>query len=199
MASDVIDDEEFLQAFLVSAVRMGIAGEVGDWAFWEDSSFQSLTSSFYENGTQVAQDGCLSGVVSFYVSFSTSLIAQNRRLYSLRSVHVRIDRQDSDFPSEPSIVNGSMLDEASLSWHIEVNTWDLFDSEYMFEISCRFTSLSNISDYLDSTLMVSVHRVKNIPDEIRNSLYIASGSLATVLALVCTYVVWNGRRYPDAG
>jgi hypothetical protein len=199
MASDVIDDEEFLQAFLVSAVRMGIAGEVGDWAFWEDSSFQSLTSSFYENGTQVAQDGCLSGVVSFFVNFSTNVFAQNRSLYSLRSVHIRISRQDSSYSSEPSTINGSMLGEDSLSWHIEVNTWDLFDAEYMFEIGCRFTSLSNSSDHIDSTLMVSVHRVKNIPDEIRNSLYIASGSLIAILALVCAYIVWNGRRNPIVG
>lgn len=199
MASDVIDDEEFLQAFLISAVRMGISGKVGDWKFWEESSFQSLTSGFYENGTQVVQDGCLSGVVTFYVSFSTSFFVQNRSFYSLRSVHVRIYRQNVNYSSEPTTINGNMLGEDSLSWHMEVNTWDLFDGEYMFEIGCRFTSISNISDHIDSNLMVSVHSVKNIPDEVRNTLYIGVGSLATLLVLVCGYIVWNGRRNLNIG
>ncbi|MHA2117647.1 MAG: hypothetical protein ACW98J_01895 [Candidatus Thorarchaeota archaeon] len=199
MASDVIDDEEFLQAFLVSAVRMGLSGEVGEWAIWEDSSFESLTSIFCENGTQVGQNECLSGAVTFNVSFNTSIIVQNWNFYSLSSVHVRINRQDSDVPSESLIVFGSTLSEDSLDWYIKVNTWDLFDAEYMFEINCRFTSLSNSSDYLDSVLMVSVHSVKNIPDEIRNTLYIASGSLAAILMLVCGYIVWSGRRNLDVG
>jgi hypothetical protein len=199
MASDVIDDEEFMQAFLVSAVRMGISGEVGEWEFWEESTFQSLTSGFYENGTQVAQDGLLSGVVTFYASFSTSIFAQNRSLYSLRYVHVRIYRQNVSYSSEPITINGSMLGQDPLSWHMEVNTWDLFDVEYVFEIGCRFTSISNISDHIDSNLMVSVHRVKNIPNEVRNTLYISLGSLATIQVLVCGYIVWNGRRNLNVG
>jgi hypothetical protein len=92
-----------------------------------------------------------------------------------------------------------MVDEDSLSWYIKVNTWDLFDAEYLFEIGCRFTSISNSSDHIDSNLMVSFHEVKNTPDEIRNALYIASGSLVTILVLVCAYIVWSGRRNPIVG
>jgi hypothetical protein len=197
MASDVISSEEFMQSFLVGAVRMGLGGEVGEWSFWGDSSFQSLTSCFYENGTLVSDFGCLSGVITFFLAFNTSIIVQNQTLFSLSSVHARISRRNSSYPSEPVIANGSKLGESSLYWSIEVNTWHLFDAEYEFEISCRFISVSNASDYMDSTLLAAAHSVKNISDEIRTNLYIASGSLAAILIFVCVYVVLNGRRNPN--
>jgi hypothetical protein len=194
LASDVINEEEFLQAFLVSAVRMGLVGDVGEWSFREDSSFQYMISTFYENGSLVPQNASISGVVTFHVNFSTSIIARNLGFYALRSVHVRIYHQNPDYSFEPLIVNGSMLGEIARAWCIEINTWDLFDSEYVFELGCRFTSVSNNSDSLDSTLMVSVLNVKNIPNEIWSNLYLATGSLATILALMCVYIVFNGRR-----
>jgi len=199
MASDVIDVEEFLQAFLVSAVRMGLTGEVGEWTFWEDSYFQSLSRMFYENGTQVQQDGCLSGVVTVQVSFNTSIIARNQRAYSLRSVYVRIYPQDSIPSSEQSTIDGNVSGEDSLNWSIVVDTWDLSETEYVFELVCRFSSVSNISDYLESTLMVAVHKVDNIPDEVMNSLYVALGSLATILVFMCVCIVLNGRRNATVG
>ncbi|MHA2040307.1 MAG: hypothetical protein ACW975_00465 [Candidatus Thorarchaeota archaeon] len=194
MASDVIDDEEFLQSFLIGAVRMGLGEEVGEGSFWKDSSFQSLTSLCDENGIQIAQTDPLSGIVSFYVDFNTSIIVQNKRMYSLTSVHALISRLNSNYPIEPIAINGSIFNESSLYWHVEVNTWDLVDAEYEFKIGCRFTSVSNSSDCLDSTLLVTLHEVKNIPDEIKNSLYIALGSFAAILALVYVYIMHKGRR-----
>ncbi|MFW9966362.1 MAG: hypothetical protein ACFFEA_04345 [Candidatus Thorarchaeota archaeon] len=199
MASDVIDVEEFLQAFLVSAVRMGLSGEVGEWAFWEDSSFQHSSKMYYENGTQVPPDGCISGVVTFYVGFNTSIIVQNQKPYSLTSVYACIYRQDSVFSSKPSTVHGNVSGEDSLNWQIVVDTCNLSETEYAFEIVCRFTSVSNISDYLESTLMVAIHKVDNFPDEIMDSLYVSLGSIATILVFVCVCIVLNGRRNVTVG
>ncbi|MFW9801307.1 MAG: hypothetical protein ACFFFC_01550 [Candidatus Thorarchaeota archaeon] len=199
MASDVVAREEFLQAFLVSAVRMAIMGDVGVWSFNNDYPFQFLTSAFYENGTQVEQGARLSGKVKFFVNFSTSIIVQDQRYYSLEWVGILIDPQDSSGLSSPLASNGSMIDENPRIWRIDVDTWDLYDGEYVFKVCCRFISNSNASDYLDSTLMVSVHEVKNIPDEIRTSLYAVSGSLVAIVAFVSLVIVWSDSRKQTGG
>lgn len=199
MASDVVDRDEFLQAFLVSAVRMAIEGDVGEWSFYDDYSFLSVTSTFYENGTQVEQDGLLSGEVTFLVNFSTSIIARNHSYYSLEWVRAVIAPQNPSGMLNSLDVNGTIFDENPRTWQIDVNTWDLYDGEYVFQICCRFTSISNASDYVDSTIMVSVHEVKNIPDAIRISLYTATGSLVAIVMLVTIFIIWSDNRKPNGG
>jgi hypothetical protein len=199
MASDVVDRQEFLQAFLVCAVRMAMVGDVGGWSFTADYSFQSITSTFYENGTQAEQGGILSGEVTFFVNFSTSIIAQNQRYYSLEWVRVCIAPQNSSGLSNSLDVNGTIIDENPRTWQIDVNTWDLHDGEYVFRVCCRFTSISNSSDYLDSTLQVSAHEVKNIPDSIRISLYTATGSLVAIVILVTIFMIWSDHRKSTGG
>lgn len=195
MAGGVIDKDEFLQAFLVCAVKMGLNGEVEDWAFWEDSSFESVVSMFYENGTQIPEDESLSGVVTFQVKFSIDAIAWNQTPYTLRSVHFRVSRLNAIFSSQPTI-DTIMSREDSLCWLIDVNTSDLFDTEYEFQISCRFTSTSNSSDHVDSTLLGEILRVQNIPVHIWNSLYLGSGLLVLVVVLTCVCLVWRSENRP---
>ncbi|MFW9888836.1 MAG: hypothetical protein ACFFER_11660, partial [Candidatus Thorarchaeota archaeon] len=82
---------------------------------------------------------------------------------------------------------------------IDVSTWNLYDGEYVFSICCRFTSISNASDYLDSTVMVSPHEVKNIPDAFRISLYAASGFLMAIVILIAIFVIWSDNRKSTGG
>jgi hypothetical protein len=205
MASDVIDDQEFLQAFLISAVRLGLFGEVGDWIFWEDSSFQSSTKMLYENGTQVLQEGCLSGVITFLITFDTDVIARNQKLYFLSDVQARIYHPDSNSSSESANVVSWMVGADSLNWGIRIDTRNLTNARYVFEIGCRFTLSSNESDYIDSILMVTIHEVNNIDDdvvdniddEILNGFYLTLGSLVTVLTFISVYIVLSTRPTPN--
>ncbi|MFX0056160.1 MAG: hypothetical protein ACFFAD_14625 [Candidatus Hermodarchaeota archaeon] len=207
MASDVIDIQEFLQAFLISAVRMGLYGEVGDWTFWEDSSFESSTKMLYENGTQIPQEGCISGVITFLVTFDTNIIARNQKPYLLSDVHVRIYHLDSNSSSESTTVAGRILRRNPLNWSIEINTCNLTDARYVFEIGCRFIFSSDELDYVDSILMVAIHEVDNIDDDVVDStddeilkgFYLTLGSLGTVLAFICVYIVLSSRVTPNPG
>ncbi|MFX1440563.1 MAG: hypothetical protein ACFFFD_09975, partial [Promethearchaeota archaeon] len=199
MASDVVDKDEVLQAFLVSAVRMAIEGDVGEWSFYDDYPFLSSTSTFYENGTQVEQGGLLSGEVTFCVNFSTSIIAQNHRYYSLEWVWACIVPENSNGLLNSLNVNGTIIQKNPRTWQIDVNTWDLYDGEYVFRICCRFTSISNASDYLDSTVNVCAHEVKNIPDAIRISLYTATGSLMAIAILIAISIIWSDNRESTGG
>jgi hypothetical protein len=194
MGSDVIGREEYLQAFLVSAVRMGLTGEVGDWSFWQDSFFDSHTELLYENGTKVGQDGYLSGVVMCNVSLNTTVIAQDGGLYELTSVDVHIYPTDSSVYAQMLTVAGKAMDEDNLHWQVVVDTPYLLDGKYTFEVRCRFTSRSNDTLHVDSILMISVHEVKNIPDKLRDALLVASTSLCAIMVLACVAVIWTGRR-----
>jgi len=194
MASDVVDREKFLQSFLVCAIRIGLTGEVGEWTFWQDSSFESDVELLFESGTHVPQNGSLSGRIRFDVNFNTTVIARDGEPYRLASVDVHINPVDI-FPHSPALtIAGNVVDEHNLQWQIVVDTLNLSDTEYEFEVCCRFTSPYNCTLHVDSTLVVLVHRVMNVPDELRNALLVGTTSLCVILVMASGTVVWIGRR-----
>ncbi|MFX1417165.1 MAG: hypothetical protein ACFFC0_10160 [Promethearchaeota archaeon] len=194
MASDVIDREKFLQAFLVCAIRIGLTGEVGEWSFWQDSSFEASVELFFENGPIVPQNGCLSDSIRFDVNFNTAVIARNGEPYRLASVEVRMNPLDFFHRSQAFTVTGSAVDDYNLQWQIVVDTLNLSDTEYEFQVCCRFTSPYNSTLHVDSTLVVLVHKVMNVPAELRTALLVGTTSLCIIMVLASGTVVWLGRR-----
>ncbi|MHA2602454.1 MAG: hypothetical protein AM324_010025 [Candidatus Thorarchaeota archaeon SMTZ1-83] len=194
MASDVVARESAMQAFLVCAVRIGSAGEVGEWSFWEERSFESNVELRFENGTHVTDNGFLSGTMVFDVVFNTSVIVANSRPYCLSSVDVHVDSMDAVPGIRLCSIEGESVDESNLHWQVVVNTRQLPEAECVFKVCCRFTSPYNGSLHIDSTLLSSVFRVKNVPDELRQGLLVGATSLCAILILASVTVVWVGRR-----
>ncbi len=192
MGSDVISSVEFMQAFLVSAVRYALTGSYANWSFWEDSTYEAYVDLFYKNGTKLAQNDLLYDKVYFHVVSNASTIAQNHQPYKLTSVYVRVEReQDPSFL--PITYQGNPLDQCSQCWRVDVDTRYLLDGEYSFEVWCSFTSLSNMSDSIDSIVVMSRYIVKNISDELRFAISAAFISLLSLSVLASAFVVWRGR------
>lgn len=192
MASDVISSVEFMQAFLVSAVRYALTGSVGNWSFWEDSTYEANTGLFYENGTKVAQKDFIFDKVYFHVVFNSCTIAQNHKPYRLTSVYVRVESmRDPSF--QPITIKGVPLGECNLDWKVDVNTHNLLDGEYVFEVWCSFSLMSNISDSIDSIVVISKYSIKNISDDLRFAFSASSISLLACSVLAAALVVWRGR------
>jgi hypothetical protein len=196
MASDVMDEDEFLQAFLVSAVRMSLSGAVGDWDFGEASSIQVSLSILNGDGSRVSQEDDLSGNVTFRASFRNSFIVKNLKPYSLRGVNVSYYREDSELVPEQAF-NVTMISEDYLNWSVTIDTTNQIDWRYVFEIRCRFTSITCTSNHLDSTLMDTTHRILNDNNEIKNTLYMALGSFSAFLVLVVICIVFKDKRSLD--
>jgi hypothetical protein len=194
MGSDVVAREKLMQAFLVCAVRIGLTGEIGEWSFWQDSWFESNVEILFENGTQIPQGEHLSGFVVFDVVFNTTVIATGGRPYSLSTVDALIDATEASTATRLMTITGNSMDQSRLHWQVTVDTLELPDAECEFEVCCRFTSPYNGTLHVDSTLMLSILKVKNVPDELRNALLLGTTSLCAVLVLASGTVVWIGRR-----
>ncbi|UCH04981.1 MAG: hypothetical protein JSW05_02145 [Candidatus Thorarchaeota archaeon] len=194
MASDVVQREEFMQALLVCMIRMALTGEVGNWGFWEDSTFQSSSKLFFGNGTEAHENDLLSGLVECHVTLNTSLIAQDGHPYSLTGVEATIRREDSFISDRVYRVNGTKTDDAGLTWCISINTLIIPDAVYTIQVGCRFVSCWNATFYIDSTIMIATYEIQNLSPDLRLRMTLILALFTSIAVFGSVFVVWNGRR-----
>jgi hypothetical protein len=195
MASDRVAQEEFLQAFLISAVRMGFTGEVGDWHFARDSTFQSSLKFCRSNGMEIGNKSGLTGTVHCYVALNTTSLARGGVIYNLSAVYVRVFARTgyswgSGTPTLLANIQGTMTNSSGLCWQTIIDTTAIVDGDYVFEFDSRFVSSVNSSKSIDELLVVGYRSIENSIGPLTSALMVISMSFCA-LTLVCVFLLYN--------
>ncbi len=192
MASDRVAQEEFLQAFLISAARMGYTGEVGDWHFPRDSAFQSSLKFCRSNGMEIGNKSGLTATVYCYVSLNTTSLARGGVIYNLSTVYVRIFTRSgyswgSGIPTLLATIQGTMTNSSGLCWQTIIDTTAIVDGDYVFEFDSRFVSSVDSSKLIDELLVVGYRSINNSIGPLTSALMVISMSFS---ALIVACVLW---------
>jgi hypothetical protein len=191
MASDRIGQEEFLQAFLICAVRMGFTGEVGDWYFPHNSAFLSSLKFCHSDGTEISNESGLTGRVYCYVALNTKSLVRGV-VYNLSAVYIRVFARSgyswgSGTPTSLATIQGTMTNSNGLSWETIVDTSAFADGDYVFEFHSLFISSVNSSKFIDELLAVAYRSIEN---RLTSALMVISMSFSALI-VACVFLLYS--------
>jgi hypothetical protein len=199
MASDRIMTEEFLQAFLISAIRVGLFDQVGNWCFPRDSApCGSLEFSSVGEGTTDSRVG-LSGIISCVITLNATSMARGGVIFNLTSVILDI-RSNSTYTSrssslpQPITIQANKTDESGLSWEAIVNTRSIPDGDYVFEVKSYFVSSVNNTRTISQSLSITYSSIDNVRTPLRNVLLVVSASAVVPILVFVFYAYGRDRR-----
>jgi hypothetical protein len=199
MASDRISHEEFLQTFLISAIRVGLFGQVGSWRFPRDSTPSALVKfSSVGEGTADSRLG-LSGIISCVITLNATSMARGGVIFNLTSVILDIHR-NSTYASRPSslpqpiTIQANKTDESGLSWQAIVNTRSIPDGDYVFEVKPYFVSSVNNASTISQSLSTTYFSIDNMRAPLRDALLVLSASSVVPIVVFVFYAYNKDRR-----
>jgi hypothetical protein len=195
MASDRVLSEEFLQAFLISAVRMGFTGEVGDWHFPRDSTIQTSLKFCNSNGIEIGNKSALTGRVCCYVTLNTTSLAHLGAIYNLSSVYLRIFPRSgyslgSGLPTLLATIQGTMTNSSGSCWETIIDTSAMAYGDYVFEFDSKFISSVNSSKSIGEILAVSYRSIENGMVPLASALMVTSMSFSALM-VACAFLAYN--------
>jgi hypothetical protein len=188
MASDRIATEEFLQAFLISAIRVGLFGQVGIWHFPRNiTPSASLTFSRIEGGPTDPKLG-LYGIISCLITLNDAYMASGGVIFNLTSVSLEIYRSStysswSDLPFQELTIQSQNTDNSGLCWQAIINTTAIPDGEYAFEVDSSFVSSVNNANIKAQSLSIRYFTISNSTPLANSILMVTELFVALILVL----------------
>lgn len=190
MASDRVSQEGFLQAFLVSAVRMGLTA-------LRDPSLSASIDFYDASGARRDSNAKLSGMISSFITLNSLSTTRGGTTYNLSKVVLMIySRSDyaPDYTSYPQLVTvqATKIDSTGLRWQAIVDTTSIPDGEYAFEFDSSYVSTVDNESSISQLLVFGFSSIANHlvpPDTV---LFVVLASVA--VAILLTYVLFEYRR-----
>jgi hypothetical protein len=199
MASDRITSEEFLQAFLISAVRIGLNGELGTWRFPKDST-PSASLKFSDVSGQNAQyELSLHGIISGMITLNATSMSRGGVFFNLTSVVLNVHMNSSyshgiTSASQSVAIQASKTDEDGLIWNAIVNTAAIPDGDCIFEVKCSFVSSVNNGSSISQTLLTTYSSIFNAIPLLRTVLLVTSALSIVPILTFAFYAYSKDRR-----
>jgi hypothetical protein len=189
MASDGVYYEEFLQAFLTCAVKMGLA-------VLRDPTLSASMEFYDTSGARRDANSGLSGKVFCVVTLNNSSIAHGGTIYYLGAVVLKIyDRSgyspNYTPPSPPIIIQATKADSTGLRWQAIVDTTSIPNGTYAFEFDSTYVSSVDNQSSISQLLVFGYSSVANGMSTLRPGLVALS---ASVVVAILTYVFFQYRK-----
>jgi hypothetical protein len=195
MSSDILD-EEFIQAFLVCAIRAGYMGEVGNWCFPESSGFRDDVRLYNSYNVRAEHQGVLSGGVYCLITLNKASITSEGVSCNLSSVEVIFFLKSLGIQALDSNHSYRIRarEKSIVSWQAGFNTTTAPYDTYGMMIRYKFVSSINNETYIQNYNLIGYysfgHEVPNPTETSPAPPYAALiAAPIAVLAIILTYAL----------